>query len=110
VEFGKKKGLVFQSNLSKQAPNMELVATGGTPRTEDPVAFANSGAAVKGLSKGAIDYGHAKGTRFEEASEQIQALEALAEKISNEQLAAHARSSRLFPVVGPSETVARGGK
>jgi uncharacterized protein YgiM (DUF1202 family) len=111
VDFGgKKKGLVFQSNLSKQAPNLELVAKGGTMRTEDPVAFANSGAAVKGLSKGAIGYGEAKGAGFAEASQQLQQLEVLAEKIGTDQLAAHARSSQLFPVVGPLETASRGGK
>ena len=110
VKFGKKKGVVFQSNLSKQAPNLELVAKGGTTRTEDPVAFANSGAAVKGLSKGAIGYGQAKGAGFEEASKQLQQLEGLAEKITTEQLAAHARGSQLFPVVGPREVASRGGK
>ncbi len=110
VEFGKKKGVVFQSNLSKQPPNLELVAAGGSPRKEDPVAFANSGAAVKGLSKGAIGYGEAKGAGFQKASEQLQALERLAEGISTEQLAEHARSSKLFPVVGPRETASRGGK
>lgn len=110
VESGKKKGVVFQSNLTKQAPRMELVATGGTPRKVDPAAFANSGAAVKGLSKGATGYGQAKGAAFDEASRQIQQLEVLAEKITPEQLAAHARSAQLFPVVGPRETVSRGGK
>ena len=111
VEFGNKKGVVFQSNLSKKPPNMELVTQGGSTLAKDPVAFANSGAAVKGLAKGAIDYGKAKGTRFDEASKQIQALEVLAEKITPEQLAAHARGAGLFPVVGPAETTAsRGGK
>ena len=111
VEFGKKKGVVFQSNLSKQPPNLELVAAGASPRKEDPVAFANSGAAVKGLAKGAIDYGEAKGTKFDDASKQLQALEVLAEKITPDQLAAHARGAGLFPVVGPRDTTAsRGGK
>ena len=42
-------GVVFQSNLSKQPPKMELVTKGGTPRLHDPVAFANSGAATSNL-------------------------------------------------------------
>ncbi|HEX8699114.1 MAG TPA: SH3 domain-containing protein [Myxococcaceae bacterium] len=111
VVFGKKKGVVFQSNLSKQPPRMELVAQDGSTQPKDPVAFANSGAAVKGLAKGAIDYGQAKGTKFDDASKQLQALEVLAETITPDQLAAHARGAGLFPVVGPRETTAsRGGK
>jgi hypothetical protein len=109
VESGGKKGVVFQSNLAAQPPNMELITQGGTQKV-DPVAFANSGAAVKGLSKGAIGYGKTKGAGFSQASTQLQQLETLAEQISTEELAAHARGSQLFPVVGPRETASRGGK
>src|SRR5262245_23769870 len=42
------EGLVFQSNLSTKPPNMELTAK--SERPVDSTAFANSGAAVKGLS------------------------------------------------------------
>lgn len=107
---GKPRGVVFQSNLSKQPPNMELVTKGGAARPHDPVAFANSGAAVKGLSKGAIGYGEAKGTGYKEAAQQLVKLEELAKKVTPEQLATHASKSRLFPVVGPRETASRGGK
>jgi hypothetical protein len=109
VEVDGKQGVVFQSNLATQPPSMELVTKGGTQKV-DPVAFANSGAAVKGLSKGAIGYGKTKGAGFSEASSQLQQLEKLAEKITTEELAAHARDARLFPVVGPRETASRGGK
>jgi uncharacterized protein YgiM (DUF1202 family) len=107
---GKPQGVVFQSNLSKQPPKMELVTKGGAPRQYDPVAFANSGAAVKGLSKGAIGYGESKGTGYKEATQQILKLEELAKKVSTEQLARHASQAKLFPVVGPQETASRGGK
>jgi len=107
---GKPQGVVFQSNLSKQPPNMELVTKGGAPQLHDPVAFANSGAAVKGLSKGAIGYGQAKGADFKKATEQLQRLEDLAKQINTEQLAQHASQSKLFPVVGPRETASRGDK
>jgi hypothetical protein len=109
VEAAGKKGVVFQSNLATKPPNMELISKDGAEKV-DPVAFANSGAAVKALSTGAIGYGKTKGAGYQEASKQIQALEKLAEDITPEQLAAHARNAQLFPVVGPQETASRGGK
>src|SRR5690348_5768164 len=52
---GAQQGLIFQSNLSTKPPNMELTSRNGG-RPVDATAFANSGAAVKGLSEGAIAY------------------------------------------------------
>jgi uncharacterized protein YgiM (DUF1202 family) len=112
VEVGGKKGLVFQSNLATKPPSMELVAEDGV-RQVDPVAFANSGAAVKGLSSGAIQYGYKKGEQaptFKQAVDQILALEKVSKQIKPADLAAHASKSQLFPVVGPQETASRGGK
>lgn len=107
VDAAGKKGVIFQSNLSTKPPSMELVAKEGAK--VDAVGFANSGAAVKGLSNGAIEYGKGKNSQdFSEAVERLQALETLAEKITPEQLAEHASKARLFPVVGPKGTVARG--
>lgn len=108
VEVEGKQGVVFQSNLATKPPNMELVADKKEVRTVDPVAFANSGAAVKGLSKGAIDYGKGKNDPgFNQAVEQLKELEDLARKIGPEQLAAHATQAGLFPVVG-AQSVAQG--
>jgi uncharacterized protein YgiM (DUF1202 family) len=107
---GKKtrQGLIFQSNLSTKPPNMELTAkSGGQP--VDANAFANSGAAVKGLSEGAIEYGNGK-PDLSQAVKQVLALEKLTEDITPADLAAHAAKARLFPVVGPSATISRGGK
>ena len=102
------EGFVFQSNLSTRAPNMELtVKSGGQP--VDAQAFANSGAAVKGLSEGAIKYGKGK-PELSDAVEQVRDLEELTRQITPAELAAHAAKARLFPVVGPRDTVARGGK
>jgi hypothetical protein len=105
-----KEGLVFQSNLSTKPPNMELTTkNGGNPI--DATAFANSGAAVKGLSDGAIVYGNGKkDPDLSQAVVQVQALEKLAEQISPAELAAHAAKARLFPVVGPRDSISRGGK
>jgi uncharacterized protein YgiM (DUF1202 family) len=106
---GKKpqQGLIFQSNLSTRPPNMELTAKSGRP--VDATAFANSGAAVKGLSEGAIAYGNGK-PDLAQAVKQVQALENLAGQITPAELAAHAAKARLFPVVGPRDTLSRGGK
>ncbi|MBN1206753.1 MAG: SH3 domain-containing protein [Myxococcaceae bacterium] len=112
VEVRGRKGVVFQSNLATKPPNMELVAEDGT-RKVDPVAFANSGAAVKGLSDGAIQYGRKKGQKtlsYSQAVDQILALEAEAKKIKPKDISAHASRSQLFPVVGAQETTSRGVK
>jgi hypothetical protein len=110
VEAAGKKGLVFQSNLSPRPPSMELIAKDGG-RQVDAKTFANSGAAVKGLSNGAIQYGKGqKAPGFQEAVDQLQDLEKLAEKITPAELAGHASKAHLFPVVGPKATASRGGK
>jgi uncharacterized protein YgiM (DUF1202 family) len=107
---GKKpqQGLIFQTNLSIRPPNMELTAKSGG-RPVDATAFANSGAAVKGLSEGAIAYGKGQ-PDLVQAVKQVQALEKLAEQITPAELAAHAAKANLFPVVGPRDQLSRGGK
>jgi hypothetical protein len=107
---GKKpqQGLIFQTNLSTRPPNMELTAKSGG-RPVDATAFANSGAAVKGLSEGAIAYGKGQ-PDLVQAVKQVQALEKLAEQITPAELAAHAAKANLFPVVGPRDQLSRGGK
>ncbi|MDY7225914.1 SH3 domain-containing protein [Hyalangium rubrum] len=109
VEVDGKKGVVFQSNLAAQPPNLELITKNGEQKV-DPVAYASSGAAVKGLSQGAIDYGNGKGTNYAEATKQIQKLEELAGKVGPAEMDAHARKAGLFRVVGPKETASRGRK
>lgn len=105
-----KEGVVFQSNLSTKPPNMELT-TKNDGRPMDATAFANSGAAVKGLSDGAIAYGNGKkDPDLSQAVKQVQALEKLAEQITPSELAAHAAKARLFPVVGPRDAISRGSK
>lgn len=98
---GGKKGFVFQSNLSTTPPNMELVTVNGEKRQVDPKGFVASAAAVKGLSPGAVKYGEGKGGDSKKAVEQIQALEALAKKVTSGDIASHAREAGLFQVVGP---------
>jgi hypothetical protein len=98
VKVGAKAGVVFQSNLATQPPQMELVA-GERVQRIDPQELAGSAAAVKALSEGAIAYGKKKG--YTQAVKELQALEQLAQKVEPAHLAEHARTAGLFPVVGP---------
>jgi uncharacterized protein YgiM (DUF1202 family) len=103
-----KKGLVFQSNLSKQKPSMELVTQDGTSTT-DTRSLISSGAAIRGLADGAVQYGHDKGQQspgLSKAVDQIKELEKMTQTITPAELAAHADKAHLFPVVGPLETAA----
>jgi len=112
VEVDGKKGVVFQSTLSAQPPNMELIAgeDGGVAR-KNAADFANSAAAVKLLSDGAIQYGNAQGGNMKQAVGDLQKLEQLALGVGTDKLDRHARQAGLFPVVGPTEgpRVASGG-
>ena len=104
---GGKKGLIFQSNLAKQPPSLELVAKDGA-RTVDTKALASSGAAIRGLADGATQYGQQKGKQdvgFQQAVTDVKKLEKLAEAITLTDLAAHADQAHLFPVVGPQTAV-----
>ncbi len=112
VEVDGKKGVVFQSNLAVEPPNMELVADKGTTTRKNAAEFANSAAAVKLLSDGAIQYGNAKNADTKAAVGDLQKLERIAEGVKADKLDQHARQAGLFPVVGPSSKgsqVARGG-
>ncbi|MFL5347858.1 MAG: SH3 domain-containing protein [Hyalangium sp.] len=107
-----KEGLVFQSNLAKQPPSMELVAKDGT-RTSDNRGLISSGAAIRGLADGATQYGREKGKQvpsFSDSVDQIKELEKLARTITPEELAAHVDKAHLFPVVGPQADASPGDK
>ncbi len=111
VDVKGKKGLVFQSNLSVEPPTMELVADKGATTRKNAAEFANSAAAVKLLSPGAIKYGTTKDADMKAAVSGLQRLERIAEGVKADKLEEHARQAGLFPVVGPSKgpQVAKGG-
>jgi hypothetical protein len=107
VEVDKKTGVVFQSNLSTNPPDLGLVAKDG-PSASDMRGIANSGAAVRGLSDGAKKYGLEKGQKeptYKQAVDQVVDLEELALKLTPQDLAEHAEQAHLFPVVGPTAAV-----
>jgi SH3-like domain-containing protein len=102
-----KKGFVFQTNLSSTPPRMELVSDKDGKRQVDPKKFVASGAAVKALSPGAEKYGNGKKGDYEKAVASIKALEALSKGVTTQHIADHVKAAGLFPVVGPSDTVAK---
>ncbi|QSQ11345.1 SH3 domain-containing protein [Myxococcus landrumensis] len=104
-----KRGFVFQSNLSTTAPEMELVVEDKGKRKVNPAGFVASGAAVKALSPGAIEYGNKKGGNHKQAVAQLQQLEKTAKDVSTADIARHVTEAGLFPVVGESATAKSGG-
>ena len=96
VSVGDKKGMVFQSNLTTQKPNMEVVGTSG--EQVDAKAFASSGAATKALGPGAKQYGEKK--NLQQSVEQIEKLEQQAKEVSAGDSAQHAKKNDLSVVGG----------
>ncbi|XXF77537.1 SH3 domain-containing protein [Myxococcaceae bacterium GXIMD 01537] len=107
VEVGKKKGVVFQSNLSTRPPDMELLAGKSGVSQKDAAAFANSAAAVKLLSEGSTSYGKKKGTDFNKAVTQLQDLENIAKAVNEAEYTEHAKKAGLSLVAGGADA---GGK
>ncbi|MFY2560984.1 SH3 domain-containing protein [Corallococcus terminator] len=103
-----KKGFVFQSNLSTTAPDMELVVEDKGKRKVNPAGFVASGAAVKALSPGAVEYGNKKGGNHKQAVAQLQGLEKKAKAVSTADIAKHVTAAGLFPVVGAEATAKSG--
>lgn len=99
------KGVIFQANLSTTAPRSEIRSS-GSGEALDPQAFASSGAAVKALGPGAIDYGEQQ-PELTPHVQSLHALEALAAEVDEAAIAKSARSKNLPTVVGPA---ARGAK
>lgn len=92
-----KKGVIFQSNLSPTPPKGELIAGAGG-QEQDPHAFASSGAATKALGDGAVEMAKKQGK--EQSAAQLCTLEAIAQRVSDEAAAAHAKNAGLYAAVG----------
>jgi hypothetical protein len=94
---GPVQGYVYQANLAVSPPSMEVSSKNPT-KPLSPEAFASSGAAVKALGPGAIEYG--KSLSRPESVQQLIALESLAASVSEAQVAEYARAGGLPEVVG----------
>ena len=99
------KGVIFQANLSASQPRSEIRSS-GSGEALDPQAFASSGAAVKALGPGAIDYGEHQ-PELTPHVKSLHALEELAAEVDEAAVARSAKSKNLPTVVGPT---ARGAK
>jgi hypothetical protein len=97
---GPVQGFVYQANLGVSPPSMEVTSK-NPDKPLSPEAFASSGAAVKALGPGAIEYG--KSLSRPESVQQLIALESLAASIKEAQVSEYARAGGLPEVVGPPE-------
>ncbi|PTL83625.1 hypothetical protein [Vitiosangium sp. GDMCC 1.1324] len=98
------QGFIYQANLSVSPPSLEVTSKNpGKPLS--PEAFASSGAAVKALGPGAIEYG--KSLDRPESVRQLMDLESLAASITETQVAEYARAGGLPEVVGRPEVASR---
>lgn len=97
---GKKvfKGVIFQASLTASAPTPEL-SSQGSGSALDPQAFAASGAAVKALGPGVIDYGK-EDPKLSNHVKALESLEALAVTVDEAMIAKAVREKQLNPVVG----------
>jgi len=104
---GSVQGFVYQANLAVSPPSMEVSSKNPT-KPLSPEAFASSGAAVKALGPGAIEYG--KSLSRPESVQQLIALESLAASVSEAQVAEYARAGGLPEVVGRPAVAQRPAK
>jgi hypothetical protein len=104
---GPVEGFVYQANLAVSPPAMEVTSKNpGKPLS--PEAFASSGAAVKALGPGAIEYG--KSLSRPESVQQLIQLEKLAASVDTAQVAEYAHAGGLPEVVGRPEVAKRPAK
>lgn len=104
---GSVEGFVYQANLGVSPPSLEVTSKNpGKPLS--PEAFASSGAAVKALGPGAIEYG--KSLSRPESVQQLIQLEKLAASIDETQVSEYARAGGLPEVVGRPELAKRPAK
>ncbi|HEX8435032.1 SH3 domain-containing protein [Archangium sp.] len=104
---GTVEGFIYQANLGVSPPSMEVTSKSpGKPLS--PEAFASSGAAVKALGPGAIQYG--KSLPKPQSVQQLIALEKLAARVDDVQVTEYARAGGLPEVVGHAQVAKKGGK
>lgn len=91
------EGVVFQSNLGVSPPSREV--TSKNPLVPlSPEAFASSGAAIKAVGPGTLEYGKTLGK--DDSAQQLQKLVALAKDINDVAVAQYATQGGLPEVVG----------
>lgn len=99
-------GVIFQGNLSTTPPLREVTSKNPLEPLS-PEAFASSGAAIKAVGPGTLQYG--KTLSKQQSAEELKALVETTNKISDKEVADYALAGGLPLVVGPSENAARSG-
>jgi hypothetical protein len=97
---GPLEGFIYQANLSSAPPALEVLSK--DPRKPlSPEAFASSGAAIKAIGPGTIEFG--KTLEHSESVQQLIHLSELASRIPDADVAAYARAGGLPEVVGSGQ-------
>ncbi|WP_309897149.1 SH3 domain-containing protein [Archangium sp.] len=97
------QGFIYQANLAVSPPAMEVTSKNPSKPLK-AAAFASSAAAIKALGPGAVTYSQTLPVK--NTDKQLIALEQLAAKVSDAEVAEYAREGGLPEVVG-SATVAK---
>jgi hypothetical protein len=90
------EGFLYQSNLTTSKPQLELI---GAQQSVSPEVFASSGAATRGLSKGAENYGTVS-RPYASAVKDIKNSEEIALHVKDAELADHEAQAHLHVMVG----------
>jgi hypothetical protein len=97
ADKGALQGFIYQANLSASPPALEVLSK--DPRKPlSPEAFASSGAAIKAIGPGTIEFG--KTLEHSESVQQLIHLSELASQVKDADVAAYARAGGLPEVVG----------
>jgi hypothetical protein len=97
---GPLQGFIYQANLSSSPPALEVLSK-DPKKPLSPEAFASSGAAIKAIGPGTIEFG--KTLEHSESVQQLIHLSELASQIQDADVAAYARAGGLPEVVGSGE-------
>ncbi|WNG18098.1 SH3 domain-containing protein [Cystobacter fuscus] len=97
ADQGPLQGFIYQANLSSSPPALEVLSK-DPQKPLSPEAFASSGAAIKAIGPGTIEFG--KTLEHSESVQQLIRLSELASQIQDADVAAYARAGGLPEVVG----------
>ena len=100
ADQGPLQGFIYQANLSASPPALEALSK-DPQKPLSPEAFASSGAAIKAIGPGTIEFG--KTLDHSESVQQLIHLSELASQVRDADVAAYARAAGLPEVVGSGE-------
>lgn len=99
VKSGKVTGAVYAANLSERPPKQEALGAAAESTTRDMKAYAGTGAAVKALTPGALEYGK-KSVKDTDVLRGLIGMETVGETTADKDVAKHARAAGLPSAAG----------